>query len=154
MTDAQGLARSLSLDGLGIVVRDYGKDSSGSYWRQWMRFDCSNGYGLSVMRGSSSYGGGDGLWEACPAYAEGGTVIPQHSAHWLRAHFPGWGDDVHGWLTAAQVEQHLREMAGLPQRGFPVPARGDVREGPPQEGCSCSYCGPADEPAYGELPDR
>lgn len=119
--------------------------ATGSYFpgEHHVHVDCGNGFGLSIGRNSGpdghSYGGKEGLWEALPGYVTVSRLFTCGAQHWLYAHF-GWRD-ARGWLTPADVEGIIREIAALPPRGYPVPPSGDVPPDAPRvPGCSCAHC--------------
>ena len=56
-----------------------------------------NGYEISVVKHSGSYGGNSGLYELGVFDAAGSMCDPL-----------GWGDDVKGWLTPEDVETELK----------------------------------------------
>jgi len=65
------------------------------------KFD--NGYGASVVRSTSSYGGDSGLWELAVLDADGGLDYSTPIT-----------DDVIGWLTEKEVNQILLKIRKLP----------------------------------------
>lgn len=71
------------------------------------RFD--NGYGASVVRHSSSYGGKDGLYEL-------GVTKWEEDSWELTYETPITGDVI-GYLDWEEVEDYLRQIEGLTKEG-------------------------------------
>jgi hypothetical protein len=67
------------------------------------RYGFENGHGASVIRHEFSYGWSSGLWEL--AVTHGGGVLCMKTPI---------TDDVLGWLTWADVQQHLDNIKALP----------------------------------------
>jgi hypothetical protein len=64
-----------------------------------------NGYGASVIRHRTSYGGTDGLWEL--------MVLSDHDGSWQADYDTRITDDVLGWLTEEDVINTLKEIAKM-----------------------------------------
>jgi len=58
-----------------------------------------NGYEVSIIKNSLSYGGDKGLYEIGVYGPHGGMCDPL-----------GWGDDVKGWLTPEDVEHYIQRI--------------------------------------------
>ena len=75
---------------------------SRKYFTDRARICFKNGYQLSIVRGSFTYGYEDGLFEIAPidkdGYMDGGLLNID-------------GDDVEGWLTKEDVISKIIEMA-------------------------------------------
>lgn len=67
------------------------------------RYQFTNGYGASVVRGPYTYGGDRGLWE---------LAVTDHDGH-LNYETP-ITDDVIGYLTEPAVKDLLAQIAALP----------------------------------------
>ena len=75
-------------------------------FRTWAESDAQarveiNGYDISIVRNSLSYGGGEGFYEM-------GIFKDVKMCDPL-----AWGDDVKGWLTPQDVEQELELIEAL-----------------------------------------
>lgn len=70
-----------------------------------------NGYGASIVRTPSSYGGDEGLWELA-------VVIFTGESPWSfqLTHETPITSDVLGWLTEEEVIETLRRIDALPSR--------------------------------------
>ncbi len=64
-----------------------------------------NGYGVSVIKSSNSYGGGLGLYEL--------AVLKRVEDEWHLCYDTPITDDVIGHLTESDVEKLLNEVAAL-----------------------------------------
>jgi hypothetical protein len=77
--------------------------------RPWMgmraRVACPNGYGVSVVLNSTSYGHEEGLFEA--------AVLADNRV----CYDSGITDDVLGWQTPADITDLLAKVEALPTRG-------------------------------------
>ena len=69
-------------------------------------YEFPNGWGASVIRGSFTYGGNEGLWELAVLNPEGEIDYTTHIT-----------DDVIGHLTQEQVQWYLAEIEELPAYG-------------------------------------
>lgn len=91
-----------SVDGATVVsVRDNPGD-------QQVRLRFPNGFGVSIIRGSLSYGGQDGLFELAVLVFDGHQGRITYDTPIT--------DNVLGWLSPAEVTETCREIAALPQR--------------------------------------
>ena len=77
-------------------------------FREWAENDIQarveiNGYDISIVRNSLSYGGKKGLYEM-GIYKDDKMVDPL-----------GWGDTVKGWLTPENVEKELELIEAVPE---------------------------------------
>lgn len=73
----------------------------------------ANGYGLSVVRHSMSYGSHAGLWEAAPVRYIGLGMYDWEFCGRTN-HVPGYeSDDVKGWLYPSQVDEIATLVATL-----------------------------------------
>jgi len=70
-----------------------------------------NGYGASVIRSTSSYGGKNGLYEL--------AVLRGTEADWHLCYSTTITDDVLGHLTPGDVTAYLNEIKALPQGDQP-----------------------------------
>ena len=70
------------------------------------RLTFPNGYTASVVRGSNTYGGPDGLYEL--AVIHDGNIVYDTPVT----------SDVLGWLTEGDVTERLNEISFLPPRGL------------------------------------
>lgn len=70
-----------------------------------VEFFFPNGYGASVIRSLTSYGGAEGFWELAPMSADGEIVYV--------AGVSGDPGKVRGWLNEGTVEKLLAHLAGL-----------------------------------------
>tara|TARA_B110001454_G_C12302707_1_gene260204 strand:+ start:215 stop:466 length:252 start_codon:yes stop_codon:yes gene_type:complete len=61
-----------------------------------------NGYEISLVKHSGSYGGSNGLYELGVFGSNGQMCDPL-----------GWGDDVKGWLTLEDAEKELQLIKAL-----------------------------------------
>lgn len=64
-----------------------------------------NGYGVSVVRHSFSYGGNNGLWEI--------AVLKGNKKNWHICYSTPITNDVIGHLSKADVEEYLNKIAEL-----------------------------------------
>ena len=71
------------------------------------RFTFPNGWELSAIRHSASYGGNKGLWEVALFKPDGEFA----GMHWITE---GLSADVEGWLTGNDVVDRLHLVAKLP----------------------------------------
>lgn len=73
------------------------------------RYWFANGYGISVIRGPSSYGGSQGLYEL--------AVIERARCGdgWTICYDTPITDDVLGWLTPEMVTEYGRLVEALPE---------------------------------------
>ena len=71
-----------------------------------IRVEFKNGLQLSIVQGSWSYGGKEGLFEIGPFNKEGcldGTLFDGED----------WGDDVLGYCTKEKVIHYINKIGGL-----------------------------------------
>ncbi len=73
----------------------------------------ANGYGLSVVRHSMSYGGNSGMWEAAPIRYTS-TNLREWEFCGQEKCLPGFDyDDVRGWLNPSDVDEIATQVAQL-----------------------------------------
>lgn len=99
------LAPIISSDLLGNDFVKNVEDNSDERMKR-LRLTFTNDYGISIIQGSTSYGGEEGLYEIAPLNKNGsldGSYLDEDDQ----------GDDVLGHLDEKQVEYYIRKMANL-----------------------------------------
>ena len=81
---------------------EFKQHPSGIGWDKQARVDFKNGYGVSVVTGSSAYTSDSAPYEL--AVLKGGNLCYDTPIT----------DDVIGYLTDSDVEKHLKEIENLP----------------------------------------
>ena len=80
--------------------------------REWREYYFDNGYGASVIRTTTSYGGREGLWELAvlEKAADGAWDA------WALCYTTPIADAVIGWLSEGEVDALLDRIEKLPKR--------------------------------------
>jgi hypothetical protein len=97
------------MDALTVIDNIKMEDKSAEHWAggEWYVVTCPNGYGASIIRNKTSYGGDQGFYEVAVTHTDGKLCYSTPITN-----------DVIGWLHPYEVKDIVEKIILLPPNKY------------------------------------